>query len=87
MQTMKRKHVLMFFTDQQRYDTIHALGNDEIVTPALDQLSGDAIVYDKCYTPSPVCVPARLSMLSGQYCARTGNNTNNKAQVYNGEGF
>lgn len=41
---MKRKHVLMFFTDQQRYDTIHALGNDEIVTPALDQLSGDAIV-------------------------------------------
>ena len=84
---MKRKHVLMFFTDQQRYDTIHALGNDEIVTPALDQLSGDAIVYDKCYTPSPVCVPARLSMLSGQYCARTGNNTNNKAQVYNGEGF
>ena len=84
---MKRKHVLMFFTDQQRYDTIHALGNDEIVTPALDQLRGDAIVYDKCYTPSPVCVPARLSMLSGQYCARTGNNTNNKAQVYNGEGF
>ena len=42
---MKRKHVLMFFTDQQRYDTIHALGNDEIVTPALDQLSGDAILY------------------------------------------
>jgi len=84
---MKRKHVLMLFTDQQRADTIHALGNDDIVTPALDALSRDAIVYDKCYTPSPVCVPARFSMFSGQYCARTGNNINNACHVYDGEGF
>ncbi len=84
---MKRKNVLMIFTDQQRADTIHALGNENIVTPALDSIAGEAVVFDKCYTPSPVCVPARLCMKAGQYCARTGNNNNNPNIAYDGEGF
>ena len=83
----KRKHVLLIFTDQQRRDTIHALGNDSIVTPALDSIANEAICFDRCYTPSPVCVPARLCMMAGQYCNRTGNNTNNRAMTYSGEGF
>ena len=84
---MKRKNVLMIFTDQQRADTIHALGNGNIVTPALDSIASEAVVFDKCYTPSPVCVPARLCMKAGQYCARTGNNNNNPNIAYDGEGF
>lgn len=84
---MAKKHVLMLFTDQQRRDTIHALGNEQIVTPALDKLAQSAVVFDRAYTPSPVCVPARMSMYAGQYCARTGNNTNNRDTVYTGEGF
>ena len=83
----KRKHVLLIFTDQQRRDTIHALGNDSIVTPALDSIANEAICFDRCYTPSPVCVPARLCMMAGQYCNRTGNNTNNRVMTYRGEGF
>lgn len=81
------KHVLILFTDQQRYDTIGALGNPHIQTPNLDALVADSVVFDRCITPSPVCVPARLSMLSGQYPARTGNNNNNKKRKYEGEGF
>ena len=84
---MKKKHVLMLFCDQQRFDTIHALGNEDIVTPALDKLANEAVVFDRAYTPSPVCVPARMSMFAGQYCNRTGNNTNNKTAEYKGEGF
>lgn len=84
---MKKKHVLILFTDQQRRDTIHALGNEQIVTPALDAIANEAVVFDRAYTPSPVCVPARMAMLAGQYCARTGNNTNDKHKVYEGEGF
>lgn len=50
---MKKKHVLVLFTDQQRRDTIHALGNEQIVTPALDSLANEAVVFDRCYTPFP----------------------------------
>lgn len=81
------KHILFIFTDQQRRDTIHALGNEFIQTPAFDELANTSTVFDTAITPAPVCVPARLSMLAGQYPARTGCNNNNKGMVYDGEGF
>ena len=81
------KHLLILFTDQQRYDTIAAFGNPQIQTPHLDALAKDSVVFERCITPSPVCVPARLSMLSGQYPARTGCNNNNTDRAYNGAGF
>ena len=81
------KHVLVLFTDQQRYDTISAFGNSKIQTPNLDRLAADSVVFKHCITPSPVCVPARLSMMSGQYPARTGCNNNNREKVYEGKGF
>ena len=83
----KKPNVLFFFTDQQRRDTIHALGNERIVTPALDQLSREAVVFDSCYTPAPVCVPARFSMYAGQYPAHTGCCNNNENNAYTGEGY
>ena len=81
------KHVLILFTDQQRWDMIAAHGNPAIQTPNLDALVQDSITFDRCSTPSPVCVPARLSLYSGQYPARTGCNNNNAENVYEGEGF
>ena len=81
------KHVLILFTDQQRYDTVGALGNSAVQTPNLDALAADSVVFRRCVTPSPVCVPARLSLFAGQYPARTGCNNNNTEKSYAGEGF
>lgn len=81
------KHILVLFTDQQRFDTVAALGNPWIQTPNLDALARESVVFEHCVTPSPVCVPARLSMYSGQYPARTGCNNNNTDSVYSGKGF
>ncbi|MBQ4563555.1 MAG: sulfatase-like hydrolase/transferase [Lachnospiraceae bacterium] len=86
------KHVLLMFTDQQRYDTIAAHGNPAIQTPNLDALARDSVVFNHCITPSPVCIPARLSLFTGQFCARTGCNTNQTSYAkedfrYKGEGF
>ena len=64
------KNILFLFTDQLRYDAIGANGNKFIQTPNLDSLAADSVVFDYCLTPSPVCVPARLSLLSGRYPAR-----------------
>lgn len=81
------KNILIIFTDQQRFDTIGAFGNPSIQTPNLDALAAESVIFNHCFTPSPVCVPARLSMLSGQYPARTGCNNNNDKMVYQGDGF
>lgn len=84
---MSKKHILIIFTDQQRYDTIGANGNSAIQTPNLDALARESVVFDRCITPSPVCVPARMSLFAGQYPNRTGCNNNNTDSCYEGEGF
>jgi choline-sulfatase len=74
---MKKKNILLIFTDQQRWDTIAASGNPYIKTPNLDRLMHDGTAFASAYTPSPVCVPARCSMHYGQYPMTTGCFENN----------
>jgi len=69
---MNKPNILHLFTDQQRFDTIRALGNPVIRTPSLDALARSGMAFTSAYTPSPVCVAARCSMLHGQYPMRTG---------------
>lgn len=74
---MKKKNILLIFTDQQRWDTITAAGNHYIKTPSLDRLVREGTRFSSAYTPSPVCVPARCSMHYGQYPMHTGCFENN----------
>lgn len=62
-----RPNILFLLTDQQRFDTVRALGNPVIKTPALDRLASEGTAFTSAYTPSPVCVAARCSFTFGQY--------------------
>ncbi len=70
--TDRRPNILLLFTDQQRFDTIAALGNPLIKTPALDKLCAEGTAFTRCYTPSPVCVPARMALATGLAPHQTG---------------
>jgi arylsulfatase A-like enzyme len=65
-----RPNVIVMVADDQRYDTIHALGNREIRTPALDSLVGDGVAFTNAYTMGAMtgatCVPSRAMLLSGR---------------------
>lgn len=67
-----KPNILLIFTDQQRFDTIEALGNPIIRTPALNSLVEMGISFTRAYTPCPVCVPARFSMMTGLMPHKTG---------------
>lgn len=67
-----RPNILLLFTDQQRFDTIAALGNPYIQTPTLDRLVAEGTSFTSAYTPSPVCIAARCSLILGQYAHQTG---------------
>ena len=60
-------NILWICTDQQRYDTIHALGNSHIHTPTLDRLVAEGVAFTSAYCQSPVCTPSRASFLTGRY--------------------
>lgn len=67
----RKPNILVIFTDQQRYDSISALGNPVIRTPQYDRLVREGTVFTAAYTPAPECVPARCAFTMGQYPART----------------
>ena len=66
----KRPNILFIFTDDQRYDTIHALGNDEISTPTLDGLVRNGVAFTRAYimgsTVGAVCIPSRAMLMTGR---------------------
>ncbi|MEJ1154684.1 sulfatase [Microbacterium marmarense] len=71
MSSNTQPNVLFVMTDQQRFDTLAALGNEEIFTPNLDRLVDRGAVFDNAYATCPVCVPSRYSILSGAQPTRT----------------
>ena len=69
---MGKPNILHIFTDMQRADTIAALGNPVIRTPNLDRLCREGVAFTNAFSPSPVCISARCSMIHGQYPHNTG---------------
>ena len=64
---MDRPNILWYCTDQQRSDTIAALGNSHIKTPVLDRLVSSGVSFTRAYSQSPICTPSRASFLTGRY--------------------
>ena len=66
----QRPNILFFFTDDQRFDTIHALGNEHIVTPNLDWLVEHGTAFTNAYlmggTSGAVCMPSRAMLWTGR---------------------
>lgn len=66
----KQPNVIVFFTDQQRFDTSSLYGNTMDLTPNYDRM---AICGTHCYnafTPQPVCLPARSCLQTGLYASK-----------------
>ncbi|MFV0353280.1 MAG: sulfatase-like hydrolase/transferase [Oscillospiraceae bacterium] len=75
---MDKPDILLFISDQHSPYFSGWYGNN-VYTPNLDQLCSEGVRFDEAYTPCPLCVPARMAMLSGQRASRTGIFTNNDA--------
>lgn len=58
-------NILYVMTDQQRFDTIAALGNKHIYTPNFDRLVGRGLAFTNAYSTCPVCVAARYTIRTG----------------------
>jgi len=66
----QKPNVVFFFTDDQRFDTIHALGNHEIITPNIDKLVKTGTTFTHahipCGTSGAVCMPSRAMLHTGR---------------------
>ena len=62
-----RPNILVICTDQHRFDALGCYGNPHIKTPNIDRLAAEGVLFERCYTPNPVCAPTRASILTGRY--------------------
>ena len=62
----RKPNILFIMADQFRGDIMSCVGG-EAKTPALDQLAREGVLFRECCTVSPLCVPARISMMTGLY--------------------
>ena len=68
---MARK-ILFITTDQQRYDALGCNGGTIARTPVVDRLAASGINYRRAHNQNVVCMPARSTMISGQYVRTHG---------------
>ncbi len=67
-----RPNIVIFFTDQQRWDSVGAYGGPMDLTPNLDAVARKATKFDAAFTNQPVCAPARACLLTGQHGTKHG---------------
>lgn len=66
-----KPNIIVFFSDQQRYDTVGAYGQELEVTPNLDYMASEGVKFENAFTCQPVCGPARSCMQTGKYATQT----------------
>lgn len=66
-QRFGKPNFVVIHTDQQRADCVNAYGRRKgIYTPYQDSIAAQGVRFDSCYSACPVCIPQRLSLLTGQ---------------------
>ena len=62
-----KPNLIFVLADQWRGEAAGYAGNDDIITPNLDRLAEESLVFDQAVAMIPVCAPWRASFLTGQY--------------------
>jgi arylsulfatase A-like enzyme len=66
----EKPNIIFLFSDDQSFKAVHALGNDEIITPTMDKLAEEGITFTHAYNMGgwngAVCVASRAMLISGR---------------------
>ncbi len=68
----EQPNIIFVITDQQRYDTINALGFPHVDTPNMDRLVREGVSFENCFVTAPSCASSRASLFTGFYPHTTG---------------
>lgn len=77
-----RPNILFIHSDQHRYDCLGGHGHPLVRTPVLDALARGGADFSHAFTPSPICTPARASLLTGRWPTQHGVVSIPKTEIY-----
>jgi len=76
-----RPNILLICADMISAKFFGCYGDTSDVTPNIDRLAETGIRFDSAYCPCPPCIPARVSMMSGQYAHTHGKTAHIKMEL------
>lgn len=68
----ERPNIILLLTDDQRYDTLGANGNEIVHTPHIDRLAAEGVSFDRAFVTTAICAVNRACIFTGQYASRHG---------------
>ncbi len=69
---MGRPNFVVIMTDTQATNVLGCYGHPELRTPRIDGLAAQGVTFDRAYTTSPLCTPARAGLFTGRYPQNCG---------------
>lgn len=68
----EQPHFVVFVTDQQTASLMSCAGNPHLSTPNMDRIAARGTRFARAYCANPVCLPSRLSLMTGQMASVSG---------------
>ena len=69
---MERPNILLLMSDEHAPMYSGPYGHPLVQTPSMDQLAREGVTFDNAYCNSPLCLPSRMSFMTGRYINRIG---------------
>ena len=63
----KKPNVIILFSDQHNKEVMGFEGHPDVITPNLDKLAKESVVFERAYCTTGVCAPSRSSLMTGIY--------------------
>jgi len=63
----KRPNIVFLMTDDQRWDTFGCYGRTDVITPHIDKLAAQGVIFDNAYYAVAICMPSRATIFAGRY--------------------
>ncbi len=78
----EKPNIVIIMTDQQFADAMSCvMGNEYLNTPNMDRLAEKGVLFTRAYSPNPLCMPMRTSIVTGRFPHETGVLSNDKKEL------
>ncbi|MHC4984365.1 MAG: sulfatase-like hydrolase/transferase [Planctomycetota bacterium] len=76
---MPQPNIIFILSDQQRWDSVGCYGQSLPITPNLDRMAANGVLFERALSAQPLCGPMRACFQTGKYATETGCWMNNIA--------
>ncbi|MGJ8642038.1 MAG: sulfatase family protein [Luteolibacter sp.] len=70
----EKPNIIFLLSDDQTTYSVGCYGNKDVITPQMDRLGADGLIFDRHYDTTAICMASRANILTGMYEYKTGTN-------------